>query len=236
MVIIQSFWTGSPLTDMESMAIRSHILQGHQYHLYSYAPIEGVPQGVKLMDADAICPQKEVFPYRVGAGKGSFSAFSNVFRYKLLLQRGGWWVDTDVVCLKPFHFEEDYVFASERIPKQDKIHPTTCVIKCPAGSGIMEYCSNYCSKVDRDTLEWGTIGPSLLKRAVSLCCLDRYVVLPDIFCPIDWFDLSKLFSDVDVDAHAVHLWNEMWRRKGLDKNIQAPNTLYGRLRDAFLLQ
>jgi hypothetical protein len=36
---------------------------------------------------------------RAGIGRGSVSAFSNLFRYYLLHQMGGWWVDADVVCL-----------------------------------------------------------------------------------------------------------------------------------------
>ena len=41
------------------------------------------------------------------------SGFSNFFRYKLLLERGGWWVDADMVCLRPFAFDKEHVFASE---------------------------------------------------------------------------------------------------------------------------
>lgn len=63
-----------------------------------------------------------------GIRQGSYSAFSNQFRYTLLYDKGGWWVDTDVVCLRRFDFDDDFVFATERTPD----HATTaasCVIK-----------------------------------------------------------------------------------------------------------
>ena len=46
---------------------------------------------------------------------GSLAAFSNLFRYKLLLERGGWWVDTDVICLRPFRVRDELVIASEPV-------------------------------------------------------------------------------------------------------------------------
>lgn len=36
-----------------------------------------------------------------------------MFRYKLILERGGWWVDLDTVCLRPFDLDLEHVFASE---------------------------------------------------------------------------------------------------------------------------
>ena len=32
--------------------------------------------------------------------KSNMSSFSNLFRYELLLKEGGWWFDSDCICLK----------------------------------------------------------------------------------------------------------------------------------------
>ncbi len=35
--------------------------------------------------------------------------FANFFRYKLLLEKGGWFVDSDTICMRPFDFDNEYV-------------------------------------------------------------------------------------------------------------------------------
>jgi hypothetical protein len=67
-----------------------------------------------LRDAADILPRDSIFCLSARLRKGSYSAFSNVFRYQLVLDRGGWWVDTDLVCLKAFDFDDEFVFATER--------------------------------------------------------------------------------------------------------------------------
>ena len=95
--IIQSLWIGDKISNIEKLCINSYLKNGHSFHLYAYNDIEGVPSDCTLKDASKILPKEDVFAYNVGIGKGSYSAFSNYFRYKLLDLKGGWWTDTDIV-------------------------------------------------------------------------------------------------------------------------------------------
>ncbi len=233
---INSLWIGNELSLMEILSIKSHLKQGHEYHLWTYDLIKNIPSDVIIERGQEILHASEIFSYKTGEGKGSYSAFSNLFRYKLLLERGGWWSDTDVVALKPFDFKDDFVFASER-SLNGFSSPTTCVIKLPANSEIAKYCYTYASQIDRNTLDWGTIGPKLLTKAIFLHKLDKFVESPTCFCPINWFDAQQdppMHRDVNLDcSHAVHLWHEMWRRKSINKNEFHSNTLYGKLLKEF---
>src|SRR5262245_32867798 len=142
---MQSLWIGGNLSTMETIAIKSFIHHGHRYHLYAYDDIP-VPTGCFLMNAETILPKKLIFQYGDAAGevKGSYSAFSNLFRYQLLLQNGGYWVDTDVICLRPFDFEsKEYLFASEKNCNMQK--PASCVIKTPANSLFARTCLEVCA-------------------------------------------------------------------------------------------
>ena len=112
--IINSLWIGRPLSPMEQLSIASFLQNGYEYHLYCYDEIGNVPAGTVLRDAAEILPASGIFYYRRGAGGGSVSAFANLFHFKFLLERGGWWVDTDMVCLRRFDFPEPILFASER--------------------------------------------------------------------------------------------------------------------------
>src|SRR5258705_11250485 len=119
---IQMLWIGSRLSALEQLSIRSFLANGHAVHLYAYGEVAGVPAGTTTRDAREILPEAEVFTYSTGFGKGSPSAFSNYFRYKLLHERGGMWCDIDIVCLQPFAFAANalYCIASERRPPSSR--------------------------------------------------------------------------------------------------------------------
>jgi len=108
-VIIQSLWIGQGITNNERLCMRSFLHHGHSFHLYVYEPITGIPAGVEIRDANEIIPAEKVFRDL----RGTYASFADWFRLKLLYQRGGWWVDTDVVCLQPFDETDDYCFSSE---------------------------------------------------------------------------------------------------------------------------
>ena len=58
---IQSLWVGERLSRIEVLSIRSFLAQGHPYHLYTYADLENVPDGVTVKDANAIVPERDIF-------------------------------------------------------------------------------------------------------------------------------------------------------------------------------
>ena len=53
---------------------------------------------------------------------GSYAAFADLFRWKLMYDAGGYYVDTDVLCLQRFDFKEDVVVGWEN--KNTLITPT----------------------------------------------------------------------------------------------------------------
>jgi hypothetical protein len=137
-----------------------------------------------------------------------------------MLDRGGWFVDADTLCLKPFDFPDPYVFASQGINGPRFVN--VAAIKAPPRSPVMEFAWDACERIDTRELRWGQSGPELITRAVEHCSLQQYVQPPEVFCPIDYPEWQKLLepaSDLTFgeQTYAVHLWNEMWRRAGTDQ-------------------
>jgi hypothetical protein len=236
--IVQSLWIGRKLSVMERLSIASFLANGHEYHLYVYEEIENVPKGTVQKVAEEILPESMIFQYK---SQPSYAGFSNFFRYKLLLSRGGWWVDTDVVCLKPFAFEAPYVFASERVGRLEVA--TTAVLKTPPGSEIMEFNWAICrSCPDPSDVVWGEHGPQLMEKAITKFGLRDLIKDARVFCPLAYDEWENVLSSedasyVDENTHSIHLWNEMWRRGGRDKEASyASNCLYERLKATFLSQ
>ena len=104
--IIQSLWIGADFSSVEKLCAQSFLDHGHEFHLYTYDDIGGVPDGAVIKDANEILPKNEIYRNQ----GGSFANFSDWFRYALLNKYGNFWVDMDVVCIKPFSFEEKIVF------------------------------------------------------------------------------------------------------------------------------
>ncbi len=230
--IIQSLWIGESLAPPQELSIASFLHFGHEYHLHCYQKVGNVPSGVVIKDANDTLPASAIFHYQQGPERGSVAAFANLFRYKLLIESGGWWVDTDVVCLRPFDFPDPVVLASEAT--QDSIKVTNALMKLPAGHPIARLCYELADQEDRQTLRWGMTGPDLITRVVRQTQGDGAVKPPVVFCPIPWWQWVCLLTPesgtcsslITSETYAVHLWHEMWRRAGIDRQATVPSTSY----------
>lgn len=230
---IQTLWIGPRLSTMEQLALTSFVQHGHDVDLYTYGDVAGVPPGVTLRDGNAILPESMIFLYR---DHHSYSGFSNYFRYRLLLERGGCWADMDLVALRPIAFEDEHVFSSEEARGGQYV--TTSFIQAPAGSPVMQRAWDLCAAKDRTQIRWGETGPALLREVVESLGMQPFVRPPEVFCPLPyprWESLLEAAAPtLPAATAAVHLWNEMWRRNGKEKDAQYdPACLYERLKERY---
>lgn len=224
--IIQGLWIGTELSVMEQLSVASFLQNGHEYHLYIYDEIKNIPAGTVIRDASEILPASRIFQYKHFA---TYAGFANFFRYKLLLERGGWWVDTDTICLKAFTFPEEHVFAAEKVDEGEIV--TSGIIKAPADSQVMAYAWEVCQSKDPEKLVWGETGPRLMGEAVRKFSMEKYVQPHHTFCPFGYPEWRKVLEpDVEVtfdeSTYAIHLWNEKWRAASQDKNLEYPATCF----------
>jgi mannosyltransferase OCH1-like enzyme len=229
---IQGLWIGSELSVMERLSIISFLQNGHEYHLYVYDELPNVPAGTVVKDANAILPASRIFKYK---HRPSYAGFANHFRYRLLVQLGGWWADTDVVCLRPFDFPDEYVFASELA--YEKILVNNGILKVPAASEVMDDAVRVCETKDPQQLVWGETGPRLLTELIVKYGLSPYQKPYSVFCPItDWHKLIEPYvAAVPPDAYAIHLWNSFWQFEPQDKNADYhPACIYEQLKTKYL--
>lgn len=239
-VVIQGLWIGDALSTLERLSLASFLKHNHEYHLYTYGKVENIPEGVVIKDANSIIPENEIFYLESGVGKGSVAPFADMFRYKLLLEMGGWWADTDCVCMRPFDFPREYVFSSEHSAGGNSVVPNNGVIKAPAGSEIVEYCYQECTAMDKTSIQWNEAGPKLIARALLKYGLSNHVQRPQAFCPLACQALPyTLVSDASLfnleGAYTIHFWNELWRRYRIDKNADYPaGSLFQSLKRMYL--
>lgn len=227
MITVQSFWIGKELDIFGILTIKSYLLKGYKFDLYVYDDVKNIPTGTNILDAHIILDKNNIFVYECGG----ISAFSNMFRYILLYEKGGIWVDMDMICVNNLDtlLQYDYVFSSETNMCGFK-HINVGFIKVPKKSKLMYLCYENC-KLLRDsteTLKWGSLGPKLFNRIVKSLKLTKHTMPSKIFCPIYYNNLDQLtiLNTVDNDILCVHLWNRCWDREKKNKKLILNSKLF----------
>lgn len=223
----QSFWYGNNLSPYETLCLKSFIDRGHSFILYAYDELV-VPSGVEVRDASKILPSTDVFFYKSGPGAGSVAAFANKFRYALLYQLGGWWVDMDIVCLQDEIANHDCFFSFE-----EACRVNNAMLRFPAKHPVMSTCLEKTISLGRN-VPWGAAGPKLLTDVLDQLNMLDSAQSADSCYPIAWREYMHFFDPrmrLSVENRtrnsiAVHLWNEMIRRLRLNKQKGPPRESY----------
>ncbi len=227
-----ALWVGSAVSKLELLTIRSFLRHGHTFRLWVYDKIKTpLPEGTLLADANEIIPREKVFNYKrsnaYGHGKGSYAGFSDIFRYKLLFERGGWWTDMDITCLKHIHTDKPYFFR----PHHDMMVVGN-VMKCPKGSELMRLCyEKAVQSVDENNTDWHK-PIQILNDYVAQIGLQPYIS-KKISNDDRWEETSKFIwkkDELPQDWCFIHWQNEEWRAQDVDKT-----DFYHRSALAFLL-
>lgn len=217
-ITVNALWIGNVLSYIELLTINSFICNGHKFVLWAYDDIiTKLPDEVVLKDANQIIPKENIFSYKYsnqfGHGKGSYAGFSDIFRYKLLYEHGGWWTDMDVCCLKPLNFKEKYVFRTHH-----SLALVGNIMKCPAGSELMKKCYLEASdQVDQFNRDWHLPIDILINNVYSLG-LDKYI--KNFSNPDSWNIVRKMLKkniNIPENWYVIHWVNEEWRRNGISK-------------------
>lgn len=227
---IQSLWIGDRLSALEQLSIKSFQWHGHPYELYTYGPVQGIPANVTIRDANTILPSHRITrTVGVSGVPGSLAPFADMFRYKLLAMRGGWWVDTDFICMKPFEFDAPYVFVG------DDIGVTSALMKVPQPNDpFITWVYEETEKVFSTNVPWGVTG-NIPGFGANKFGLMKYHLEAPLFFPINEQALfAPALSEENQDrietAYSVHCFNELLRISGFNKDGQySASSLYERM-------
>lgn len=240
---------------LERLVVSSFLANGHEFHLYTYSPITGVPRGVIIKDAHNIIKKWQIFTCN-----GSYALFADWFRWKLLNEMGGYWVDMDVICLKPFDFTDEIVFGM-----QDSWSPNIGVLKFPPNHDLTSFMIHRCEEHygfkepirkqiknilrrilwgnRKDDLPWGHAGgPTGFREALEKFGLLGLGKPVPTFYPVHYNHWQDIFTPVQHEnstdlscSHGLHFWNELVRCSSLDKNSSfAEDTLIEQLKNKYM--
>jgi hypothetical protein len=232
--VVQGLWIGAELSAFERLSINSYLKNGFDYHLYTYGKVKYVPNGVKIIDANEIVSKDLLFTY----SNGSYAAFSNLFRFALLYEKGGIWSDLDMICIKPFSFDQDFVFASEIDSNYKKLTIGAFFIQAKPKTAAMKYAYQLClelrEKVIKGEVLWG-VGSYVLTETIQKYNLRLYQTSWQTFTTCNWRHIRSFLNpdykavavptrlkDVPGETVAIHLWHEMFRSQHVNKDKAYP--------------
>lgn len=232
---LNTLWVEGSLTYVEQVCLLSAVRLGHPVTLYTYYGVDGVPAGVELRDGREILPEARLVKHRA---KDSWSLGSNIFRYQLMREGGGVWIDADLYFLKPLRLEgRDLLFGWQKkglingaVLYASPDHPLIDgLFAYLSKEHLMPYWMPWRKRVFYELrprlglrplrLEehrWGIAGPRAITHVARELDLLYHAVPADVFYPYGPKRARDAFEPgVDIRARlsprtvTVHLWNEV---------------------------
>jgi hypothetical protein len=230
MVEFCSFHDGPAFGALEKACVSSFLRHGHRLKLFSYDPLE-VPEGVILADARRFVPAAERDAF-FAVAPGRISQFSNGFRYAMLHRQGGWWVDTDVLCVNAEVSDREVVLGWQSDPARPAPLPArvgTAIMRLPAGHELARHAYDGW-RANWGTDLWGATGPHLLTRLVQELQMTDDVMPFGALFRLPWNDVLRLFDPTCAEEARVllagssllHLANSGLGFTGLKRNVLPP--------------
>ena len=220
---ISALWVGNPLSHYEQLCLKSFLPHGYRVQLFTYDEQILSPDGVERVDAREILGERYIFENH--RYPGTFTFFSNLFRYVLLFQEDTLWIDADIFCLSDSLPNDEYLFG---LISDNELN--TAVLAAPQGSEFLQRMIDETLKFDPTKIIWGQTGPKLLQRVVNEFNLLNLAQSVNVFYPIHYREVWKLFdpesreeiSERVAKSTCIHLWNEYFRRAPLPIKQYAP--------------
>lgn len=243
---IASLWIGDRLSWLEQLCLKSFADAGHDITLYSYQPIDNLPEGVNAGDASDIYPGEPMLRHK---RTGSPAIHADIWRLNLLRKTDKIWVDADVYCYRPFNFRRKSVFGWEKeglvcnavlgLPKSSKAlalllkffedeYPIGPWLK-PWQQTELQAAKDAGNPVHMTEQEWGFTGPAAVTWALKQTGEIKYAEPVSAFYPVSFkhrnhMILSRFTPEDSFDEATVgvHFWARRMKPRLQEKENNTP--------------
>ena len=241
--MINFFWHGD-ISEIQKLCWNSFSNFHSNINIWCYDEIKDYEKFCK--DANQIIPQDELFynnnPWGDINKKELITPFADMFRYKLMNDIGGWYVDSDMICLKKLPKINGTYLNSEYNQKNKKILINSVLYS--------EEINNIFGKMFRDIIKRPYYKEHTFHGEFGFDdFLKKYKITnsfePIFSNPIQWFEVEKILYDdlkFNKKTYMVHLFNAAWKfglwsKKSVKKiSLQnySKNSFYDKIKKEYL--
>ena len=233
---VANFFWGGDLTPYEEANFLSFLHNGFNVNVWSYQKLT-LPKEIVNRDANEIISKEFLMKFNQNFQKSNMSSFSNLFRYELILKEGGWWFDSDCICLKDVSDfsklanNQKFVLALEN---PDLVGSSVMYINDKNIAQMLLDETNKRINKNNYKFFWGEIGPYLITDVFKAKNLFEKTIKTEYFYKIKPEEFHILFdpdSTLNVqtllkDSFVCHTWNEMFRKFDIEKKKLPPKNSY----------
>lgn len=255
---VAALWIGGNLSFLEQLCLKSFVDAGQHIRLYHYHPIDNVPEGVEMADANEVLPEPGNGFIRHGRTQ-SPALHSDLFRYHMLmLDDRTIWADTDAYCCKPFTTPSGHFHAWESaeginggvlgLPRDSAtlaalLDFTADEYAIPPWFSDKEKARLEAAKAEGNPvpageMPWGVWGPHALTHFLKATGESRFTMPRVALYPVEYkdrrlmlrpnYDLSDQITD---ETFSIHFYGRRMRARILEAfdGIPRPQSLIGKL-------
>jgi hypothetical protein len=253
---IGALWIGGSLSYLEQVCLKSFIDAGQHVKLFTYGPVQNVPDGVEIADGNTVLPMDgEALLHK---RTGSPAVQADLFRYHMLAQNDDIiWADTDAYCVKPFVTETGHFHGWES--------PHTVnngVLGLPPDSDTLGQLLDFTrdqypippflsarrqdelraladagTPVHVGELEWGIWGPRAITHFLHKTGEIRFALPREALYPVPFKDRGIMVRPgadaermITPETYSIHFYGRRMRnRLQQDGGVPAPESLIARL-------
>lgn len=208
-----TLWVGRPLTLMEKFCLSSFVKMGHSITIFLYDMNIEVPNGVTKINAREILPKESIFTIN-----NTYGAFSDIFRYNMILKTDLCWTDVDNICLKENWEFDDYIFGIQGVDKNMEKIVACGILHFPKDSIILKDLIDISMNIDKKKIKWGDIGPFLVTKKINEYNILNKAQNINTFYPINYLNWKTMWNTDEKslnfvmtnikNSHSIQLWNQ----------------------------
>jgi mannosyltransferase OCH1-like enzyme len=221
---VNTFWAGGAIGPYQLLGLRSFADQGHRVQVFTFDHALRKPSWIEWRNAGDIIPADRVLREIPELGQSAIHA--NLFRHALLHRYGGWWIDPDVVLLRPDLPDVEMFVAGSN----DAQIASTAAMKFPAGHPALAEVLIHSAPLDEAIERWEEAGAPLLTQCLAADGLLDQFQPTDVVSPVSWFDIEVMFDPDRADMLAdklqgalfLDLHQEAWLRAGVPRELGPP--------------
>jgi hypothetical protein len=235
-------WIEGRLPRLQRTCIKSYIKLGYEIDFYTFTPNKiGIKhKNIFFKNAEEI----------LSRDYDNHLHYADLFRYKLLQEKGGIWIDADLFLFKTITddlVEDKIIISSQHCNKtgafkKDHTNKTANIgiLKLPKNDKLLIETIKKCekSKAKLGDLSYMNFFIDMIKKLDY----EKYVVEPEVYCPVSWANAKELYLKdnrefiskygmetlcwdcIKETSTGVHLWNNIYNKNEIIIEQNSPYT------------